>query len=201
MLDVKELNWYNIDLKTFKELQTVLEIEDETERIVAIAELILGDDVTNLPLVEFNEQLKKLEFLTTEVPESIPPKRVEIRGKKYDVTSLLGDITTAQYLDFMNHSKSNDIARMLSAFVVPEGHKYNDGYDMQEVIKDIEFMPIPVANSLAYFFKAQFAKFIEIFQSSSIKKVKKDKTLSEEEKERIIKLIKSSSELVLLPLS
>ena len=201
MLDVKELNWYNIDLKTFKELQTVLEIEDETERIIAMAELILGEEVTDLPLQEFNEQLKKLEFLTTEVPESIPPKKVEINGRVYDVTSLLGNITTAQYLDFMNHIKSNDTARMLSAFVVPKGHKYNDGYDMQEVIKDMEDLPIPVANSITSFFTAQFAKFIEIFQSSSIKKVKKDKTLSKEDKERIINLIKSSAELVLLPLS
>ena len=201
MLDVKELNWYNIDLKTFKELQTVLEIEDETERIIAMAELILGEEVTDLPLQEFNEQLKKLEFLTTKVPESIPPKKVEINGRVYDVTSLLGNITTAQYLDFMNHIKSNDTARMLSAFVVPKGHKYNDGYDMQEVIKDMEDLPIPVANSITSFFTAQFAKFIEIFQSSSIKKVKKDKTLSKEDKERIINLIKSSAELVLLPLS
>lgn len=201
MLNVKELNWYNIDLKTFKELQTVLEIEDETERVIAMAELILGEDVTDLPLREFNEQLKKLEFLTTEVPESIPPKKVEINGRVYDVTSLLGNITTAQYLDFMNHIKSDDTARMLSAFVVPKGHKYNDGYDMQEVIKDMDDMPVPVANSITSFFKAQFAKFIKIFQSSSIKKVKKDKTLSKEDKERIIKLIKSSAELVLSPLS
>ena len=201
MLDVKELNWYNIDLKTFKELQTVLEIKDETERVIAMAELILGEEVTDLPLREFNEQLKKLEFLTTEVPESIPPKKVEINGRIYDVTSLLGNITTAQYLDFMNHIKSNDTARMLSAFVVPKGHKYNDGYDMQEVITDMEDLPIPVANSITSFFTAQFAKFIKIFQSSSIKKVKKDKTLSKEDKERIINLIKSSAELVLLPLS
>ena len=197
----KKLNWYDITLSQFKELQTVLEIEDDLEKVVALAELVLGDNVTDLPLQEFNEQLKRLEFLKTEIPTSVPPKHIELNGKKYDVTSLLGNITTAQYIDFTNYIKDNDTAKMLSVFVVPEGHKYNDGYDMQEVIKDMENIPIPVANSIASFFKAQFAKFIEIFQSSSIKKVRKDRTLSPEEKAQIINLIKTSTELVLLPLS
>ena len=197
----KKLNWYDVTLAQFKELQTILEIEDELEKVVAMAELVLGNDVTDLPLQEFNEQLRRLEFLKTEIPTSVPPKHIELKEKKYDVTSLLGNITTAQYIDFMNYVKDNDTAKMLSVFVVPEGHKYNDGYDMQEVIKDMENIPIPVANSITSFFTAQFAKFIEIFQSSSIKKVKKDKTLSKEDKERIIQLIKTSAELVLLPLS
>lgn len=197
----KKLNWYNVTLSQFKELQTVLEMEDEMEKVVAMAELILGDDVTDLPLQDFNEQLKKLSFLKTEIPTSIPPKHFELRGKKYDVTSLLGNITTAQYIDFMNYSKDNDTAKMLSVFVVPEGHKYNDGYDMREVQADMENMPIPVANSITSFFTAQLAKFIQIFQSSSIKTIQEDRTLSPEEKTRIINLIKTSTELVLLPLS
>ena len=67
-------------------------------------------------------------------------------------------------------------------------------------MNDINDMPIPVVNSMAYFFKAQFAKFIEIFQSSSIKKVKKNKELSKDEKEKIIKLIKESVDLVSFPI-
>lgn len=197
----KKLNWYDITLSQFKELQTILEMTEDLEKVVAMAELILGDDVTDLPLQDFNEQLKKLSFLKTEIPTSVPPKHIELKGKKYDVTSLLGNITTAQYIDFMNYIKENDTAKMLSVFVVPEGHKYNDGYDMREVQADMENMPIPVANSITSFFTAQLAKFIQIFQSSSIKKVRKDRTLSPEEKTRIINLIKTSTELVLLPLS
>lgn len=200
MLKVKSLNWYNVNLTQFKKLQEVLSIEDETEKIIAIAELILGDDVTDLPLKEFNEEIKKLEFLKTEIPESVPPKKLEINGRKYDVISLLGNITTAQYIDFVNHSKTQDMSKVLSVFIVPQGHSYNDGYDMLEVMNDINDMPIPVVNSMAYFFKAQFAKFIEIFQSSSIKKVKKNKELSKDEKEKIIKLIKESVDLVSFPI-
>lgn len=199
MIDAKKLNWYNVNLEQFKKLQEVLNIEDETDKIIALAELVLGDEVTNLPLKEFNEQIKKLDFLNTEVPETVPPKRIDINGRKYEVISLLGNISTAQYIDFINHSKTNDMGKILSVFIVPEGHSYNDGYDMLEVMRDIECMPFPVVNSIAYFFKAQFAKFIEIFQSSSIKKVKKNKELSKDEKERIIKLIQNSVDLVSFP--
>ena len=197
----KKLNWYDVTLAQFKELQTILEIEDELEKVVAMAELVLGDEVTNLPLQEFNEQIKRLEFLKSEIPTSVPPKHIEVKGKKYDVTSLLGNISTAQYIDFMKYAEDNDTAKMLSVFVVPEGHKYNDGYDIFEVIKDMEELPIPVANSITSFFTAQLARFIEIFRSSSIKKVKKSKTLSKEEKMRIIKLIQNSVDLVSYPIS
>lgn len=197
----KKLNWYDITLSQFKELKTVLEIEDDLEKIISLAELILGDSITELPLQEFNEQIKRLDFLKTEIPTSVPPKHVELKGKKYDVTSLLGNISTAQYIDFMKYAEDNDTAKMLSVFVVPEGHKYNDGYDIFEVIKDMEELPIPVANSITSFFTAQLARFIEIFRSSSIKKVMKSKTLSKEEKMRIIKLIQNSADLVSYPIS
>ncbi len=197
----KKLNWYDITLSQFKELKAVLEIEDDLEKIISLAELVLGDSVTELPLQEFNEQIKRLEFLKSEIPTSVPPKHIEVKGKKYDVTSLLGNISTAQYIDFMKYAEDNDTAKMLSVFVVPEGHKYNDGYDIFEVIKDMEDLPIPVANSITSFFTAQLARFIEIFRSSSIKKVKRSKTLSKEEKMRIIKLIQNSVDLVSYPIS
>lgn len=197
----KKLNWYDITLSQFKELQTILEMTDELEKVVALAELVLGDSITDLPIQEFNEQLRRLEFLKTEIPTSIPPKKLEIKGKKYDVTSLLGNITTAQFIDFTNYAKDNDTAKMLSVFVVPEGHKYNDGYDMQEVMKDMENMPIPVANSITSFFIAQFARFVQIFLRSSTKTIQEDRTLSPEQKAQIIQVMKSAEKLALFPLS
>ena len=196
----KKLNWYDITLSQFKELQTILEMTDDLEKVVAMAELVLGDSITDLPLQEFNEQLRRLEFLKTEIPTSVPPKKLEIKGKKYDVTSLLGNITTAQFIDFTNYSKDNDTAKMLSVFVVPEGHKYNDGYDMQEVMKDMESMPIPVASSITSFFIAQFAKFVQIFLRSSTKTIQEDRTLSQEQKAQIIRVMKSAEKLALFPL-
>lgn len=190
----KEMNWYDVSLFQFLKLQELTKIEDETERVLNIAELLLGTEVTNLPLVKFTEEIKKLSFLNTEVPESIPPKHVEVNNRKYSVDCLLGNITTAQYVDYTNHAKSNDVAKMLSVFIIPEGHKYNDGYDMLQVINDINDLPVPIVNSIAFFFVKQLVKFMEIFQSYSIKQLKKMK-IPKELKKNLIQVLQSITDL------
>lgn len=190
----KEMNWYDVSLFQFLKLQELTKIEDETERVLNIAELLLGTEVTNLPLVKFTEEIKKLSFLNTEVPESIPPKHVEVNNRKYSVDCLLGNITTAQYVDYTNHAKSNDAAKMLSVFIIPEGHKYNDGYDMLQVINDINDLPVPIVNSIAFFFVKQLVKFMEIFQSYSIKQLKKMK-IPKELKKNLIQVLQSITDL------
>lgn len=194
-----KLNWYNVNLNQFILLQDVFKIEDDTEKMISVAEIILGNDVTNLPLKEFNEQMKRLEFLKEEIPTSVPPKKFEINGKKYFMDCLLGNITTAQYVDFNNYSNTGDFAKMLSVFVIPEGHKYNDGYDMLEVINDIGMLPIPIANSTAFFFGRQFSVFMRIFQRYSAKQIKKT-NLPKKVKENMIKIMKDSVNLITTPL-
>ena len=194
-----KLNWYNVNLNQFILLQDTLKIEDDTEKMISVAEIILGNDITNLPLKEFNEQIKRLEFLKEEIPSVVPPKKFEINGKKYFIDCLLGDMTTAQYLDFNNHSNTGDFAKMLSVFIIPEGHKYNDGYDMLEVINDIGMLPIPIANSTAFFFGRQFSVFMKIFQRYSAKQIKKT-NLPKEVKENMIKIMKDSVNLITTPL-
>lgn len=190
-----KLNWYNVNLNQFILLQDVFKIEDDTEKMISVAEIILGNDVTNLPLKEFNEQMKRLEFLKEEIPSVVPPKKFEINGKKYFMDCLLGNITTAQYVDFNNHSNTGDFAKMLSVFIIPEGHTYNDGYDMLEVINDIGMLPIPIANSTAFFFGRQFSVFMRIFQRYSAKQIKKT-NLPKEVKENMIKIMKDSVNLI-----
>ena len=194
-----KLNWYNVNLNQFILLQDAFKIEDDTEKMISVAEIILGNDVTNLPLKEFNEQIKRLEFLKEEIPTSVPPKKFEINGKKYFMDCLLGNITTAQYVDFNNHSNTGDFAKMLSVFIIPEGHTYNDGYDMLEVINDIGMLPIPIANSTAFFFGRQFSVFMRIFQRYSAKQIKKT-NLPKEVKENMIKIMKDSVNLITTPL-
>ena len=190
-----KLNWYNVNLNQFILLQDAFKIEDDTEKMISVAEIILGNDVSNLPLKEFNEQIKRLEFLKEEIPSVVPPKKFEINGKKYFMDCLLGNITTAQYVDFNNHSNTGDFAKMLSVFIIPEGHKYNDGYDMLEVINDIGMLPIPIANSTAFFFGRQFSVFMKIFQRYSAKQIKKT-NLPKEVKENMIKIMKDSVNLI-----
>lgn len=196
----EKMTWYDVKLYQFNELQNIIKIEDETERVIAMAQLFWGDDVIDLPLKDFNDKVRELEFLNEELPTQVPPKKVEINGNKYFVDCLLGNITTAQYIDFTNHSETGDMSKILSVFIVPEGHKYNDGYDMLKVMDDIKSMPIPIVNNIAFFFERQFYVFMKIFQYYSIKRVKKLK-MPKDLKKKTIEMVKHSMDLVLSPLS
>lgn len=195
-----KLTWYDVSLEQFELMQNILKNEDELDKVIALAELLFGEQVTELTVPQFNEYVRSMAFLKTEIPHPVPPKKIELSGRKYFIDCLLGNITTAQYVDFQNYLKTDDTARILSCFVIPEGHKYNDGYDMEEVVKDIKTMPIPAAMSIAFFFGRQFSKFMRTFQSYSVKKIR-DLNLPREAKENMEKAIRLSTDLALSPLS
>lgn len=198
----KVRDWYSVSLGQFIQLQELVKIEDDTERIVAIAELLWGPEVSELPLVEFNAYVRGLDFLKTEMPHrDTAPKKLVLNGRKYYTDCLLGNISTAQYVDFTNHNNAEaTMDKVLSVFIIPEGHKYNDGYDMQEVINDIASMPVPTAASIAFFFGRQFSTFMRIFQSYSTRQIE-ETDLPKEAKERLIEATKLSVDLALYPLS
>ena len=60
----------------------------------------------------------------------------------------------------------------ISCFFIPEGHKYNDGYDMLKVKEDVGDLPITTGNALAFFFKSQYITLLVLSQRSSLKKMK-----------------------------
>lgn len=194
------MKWNDVTLNQFLELQQIMNIEDDTDKMLSIAELFFGEDVTTLPLPEFNKKMKELDFLQTEVPNNHIVKKVTINGHDYVIDALLGHISTAQYVDFTNYMKEeNKIAEVLSVFFIPKGHKYNDGYDMEEVIRDMGSLPVDIAMSESFFFSRQFARFIKIFRSYSIKQLKKT-NLPKDVKENLTKAVEDSVDLVLYPL-
>ena len=71
---------------------------------------------------------------------------------------------------------------------------------MLQVIDDMGSLPIDIAMSESFFFSRQYKKFIKIFQSSSIKQIKKT-NLPKEVKKNLIKVVDNSVDLVLSPLS
>lgn len=198
--DKKRMSWMDVSLNQFNKLQDALKIEDETERTIAICEVIFGENVTDLPLSEFKDKAKELAFLGEEIPQMTPPKTINIHGKKYKVDCLLGRISTAQYVDYINHMKGNEMNKMLSVFLIPDGHKYNDGYDMLEVFNDIDDLPIPIVNGCAFFFENQYRLFMRIFQRYSKRSIRKTK-LPKGMKKAMEQVVDSSVDMVLSPIS
>lgn len=193
------LTWNNIKYRTLLDIREAANIEDENERVFAIMEAVFGEDVLDLPLKDFNEKCKELQFLQKEIPNDLHVKDIKVNGREYYFDGLLGKITTAQYIDFQNYQKNNDEQKSFSVFIIPKGHKYNDGYDMEQVFNDILDIPVPVLFSASFFFSRQFELFIRIFRRYSIKQMKK-LGLPKEAMENLEKVVNLSTTMMLAPL-
>ena len=193
------MDWKDIKYRTLLDIREAANIEDENERVFAIMEAVFGEDVLDLPLKDFNEKCKELQFLQKEIPNDLHVKDIKVNGREYYFDGLLGKITTAQYIDFQNYQKNNDEQKSFSVFIIPKGHKYNDGYDMEQVFKDILDVPVPILFSASFFFSRQFELFIRIFRRYSIKQMKK-LGLPKEAMENLEKVVNLSTEMMLTPL-
>ena len=194
------LKWNDIKYRTLLDIREAANIEDENERAYAIMEAVFGEDVLDLDLKSFALKCKEIEFLQKPIPNDLHIKDIKVNGREYYFDGLLGNITTAQYIDFQNYQKNNDEYKTFSVFIIPKGHKYNDGYDMLQVIDDIKSIPIPIVNSLSFFFSRQFKESMRIFQSYLTKEMK-TMNIPKEAKENLIKVVENSVRLVLSPLS
>ena len=193
------LTWNDIKYRTLLDIREAANIEDENERVYAIMEAVFGEDVLDLPLKDFNEKCKELQFLQKEIPNDLHVKDIKVNEREYYFDGLLGKITTAQYIDFQNYQKNEDEQKSFSVFIIPKGHKYNDGYDMEQVFNDILDVPVPVLFSASFFFSRQFELFIRIFRRYSIKQMKK-LGLPKEAIENMKKVVNLSTTMMLTPL-
>ena len=193
------LTWHDIKYRTFLDIREAANIEDENERVYAIMEAVFGESVLDLDLKDFALKCKELQFLQKEIPNDLHVKDIKVNGREYYFDGLLGKITTAQYIDFQNYQKNEDEHKAFSVFIIPKGHKYNDGYDMEQVFNDILDIPVPVLFSASFFFSRQFELFIRIFRRYSIKQMKK-LGLPKEAMENMEKVVNLTTEMMLTPL-
>lgn len=193
------MTWNDIKYRQLLDIREAANIEDENERVYAITEAVFGESVLDLDLKNFAMKCKEIEFLQKEIPNDLHVKDIKVNGREYYFDGLLGNITTAQYIDFQNYQKNDDEYKAFSVFIIPKGHKYNDGYDMDQVFNDILDIPAPVLFSASFFFIRQFELFIRIFRRYSIKQMKK-LGLPKEATENLEKIVNLSTEMMLTPL-
>lgn len=193
------MNWTDITYRQLLDIREAANIKDDNERVYAITEAVFGESVLDLDLKNFAMKCKEIEFLQKEIPNDLHIKDIKVNGREYYFDGLLGNITTAQYIDFQNYQKNNDEYKTFSVFIIPKGHKYNDGYDMDQVFNDILDIPVPVLFSASFFFSRQFELFIKIFRRYSIKQMKKLE-LPKEAMENLEKVVNLSTEMMLTPL-
>lgn len=125
-----------------------LEKEDDfthTMQILSILSDIDEDELMNMPLDEYSALAAKTKFVYSEI-QRMDYKRlgdtIIINGNKYEILKNARKMTAGQYIDYTNYLKNENFFEVLpfilTVFIIPKGHKYGVGYDIEELAKELD---------------------------------------------------------------
>lgn len=183
------MDWNNITLKQFYQIQELLTEPDEYTAL-NIIDIIYDVDSANMTINQISKY--SLEFLKSTIPTVQLSNTYTINEHEYQCNCNLTEVKTNQFIDYQNYMKEDKprFENMLSVFFIPSGHNYHDGYDMQQVKTDMLSLPITVVQSAAFFFERQLQIFVSLFQHYLTQSVKKMK-LNRQQKKQIISQLQS----------
>lgn len=164
-------SYTELPLGKYQEIVSISKDETlgEIDRQVAILSVLSDIDEQSLltmPILEYRELAKRMQFLqaeTLDVKAGTVGKAYRIGGMEFVPTLDIKSMTTAQYIDFQHLSRmpEADLVALVSCFLVPKGHKYNEGYDMAESQACIrDNLSVVEADRLIAFFLTRFSNSI-----------------------------------------
>lgn len=199
--------WKDISIEKYGKIAALQESGlGEIDLIAAVISIIDGSTVKEVEEIPYGTLLLKargLRFLQSDPIPSIVKKSYNLNGVKYIPTLNPAELTTAQYIDFQVRATQDaeDLAGLLSVLLIPEGHKYNEGYSADQVREDInKFLPIEDAMGLSSFFFYLWKKSIRRLLRESkrtLRQLKRKRKPTEAEKsliettEKMIETIKT----------
>lgn len=133
--------WKDISIAKYKKIAALKADEDWQWNALAVVNDTTYEDIVSRPLNETMALSREFNKWVLNAPIIRPVmKKYEINGKTYEFTGYPDRISTAQYIDFYGAEREipKNITDLLVLVLIPEGHKYNDGYDLDEAREDIE---------------------------------------------------------------
>lgn len=169
-------DWKDVSINLFFEIKKIMDADlEETDRKIKILALLMDEteeEFSGRKIGEVQELAEQLNFMQKDpFIKTNDVKTLFINGAEYELRTKLEDYSVAQYVDFQNYIKDgqNNLARMLSTVIIPIGKKYNDGYDIEEVIQNIgENLSIAHANYIMFFFTKKLVSSIKVTQGSLV---------------------------------
>ena len=160
-------NWDSITIEKYYNIKDILddETDDDITKNVKLVAVITDkdeDEVWNMDLTQAGEYISRLQFLNKfELPKN-PNMKIKLPNYDLVVMKDVTKINVAQYVDFQNFIKMplrEGMEKILSIFLIPEDHKYNEGYDIIDLQKVIrENMSFRVAEGLLSFFLNRYGR-------------------------------------------
>lgn len=168
MLNTIKKSWKDVTIDEYFDLRDKLDDDTLTdyEKIIIKIAFITGkdeDEIWNLNWDVFRAlQVEALWMDEFKLKENVKFKTIEINGEKYSIDTNLQNFTVAQYIDFQTFfpkRKTNEriIGNILACFIIPKGKKYAEGYNIQELVENINSnLDIMTANEIMFFFLKQY---------------------------------------------
>lgn len=133
-----------------------LEDLDKQVKTLSILSDIPEDEILHLPIAEYREMVVASRFVENYDETSIlVAKKYHIGGMDLIPVTDYRKVETSQYVDFQTFSvdPEKNLVEILCTFLIPKGHRYNEGYDLLEVHKAVrENLSVVEAVSLSAFF-------------------------------------------------
>lgn len=181
---MKELSWSDVTLEQYMLIQEIKK-HDSLDIMCEIIKILFKiENPEELPYTEFLKYSDKLKFLGNEIKRVPLKDKYEINGTTYILNNNVMLLTTSQVIDYRNYSKEdNNIAKILSVFLIPKNHRYNDGYDIEKVQNDILDLDIVTVISLMDFFQKCWSVFMKDSLTYLMDQLKKTEIPEEKKKE------------------
>lgn len=181
---MKDLSWSDITLEQYMLIQEIKK-QDSLDIMVELIKILFKiEDPESLPYTEFLKYSDKLKFLGKEITRVPLKDTYQINGTTYRLENNVMLFMTQQVVDWRNYSKEdNNMHKLLSVVMVPEDHKYNDGYSIEKVQDDMLDLDMPTVISLMDFFQKCWVEFIKVSRDYLTSQLKKTEIPEEKKKE------------------
>lgn len=210
--NIVKRSWRDISINEYYILKDISDDDtmQEYEKEVALIAFLNGmteSEVWGLNINDFQKlQVEKTWIYDFDFEKNKTFNKIEIKGNKYNVNIDIQKMNIAQYIDFQTYWSQRDnmrdiIGNLLAIFIIPKGHNYNEGYDINEVVKDIkDNIDIMTAQEILFFFLTSYQLSIKItlnylnWKMTRMKKKSSHKKEIEKIQEEIQKLEKVISD-------
>lgn len=190
-MELKYKSYNELPLRVFNEIlniNTTDEAQFQIELLSILAD-VNENDILNLSLTEYHKLKKQATFITGFPSDnSYAPDKLTINQHKYTVCKNFKQITAAQYIDYQSYLKMKDkkYEFLLSCFIIPEGKQYGEGYNIDDVIKDILELDVTTVVNICFFFLNYYLTSIDsilhYWELRMKKMIRKEKNLEMKQK-------------------
>jgi len=151
------MTWKDVTTEKYIQIENIYNTDNDIiDKTVAIISILFDVEYNNnMSLQEYYNYLNQITFLK----EAIPTVEVKKQYGIYSLDKNLSNISLTQFIDFKTYALQNDIIGCISVFLIPDGCKYMEGYNVEEIKDFIGKMSIIKTLSIYQFFFLYFKRY------------------------------------------